>query len=488
MERLILQNATLLNMAVRSMGRTNEYGPLKVFFAIAQTLLIVVCSPIIIHERDQPMVKYRSWTINLAACLAITIRSIIDACTSMDGWVDYETLPFTFWLKNICLTITVCSYGPIYLRHYYLLRLPVLQTQLFNYETMVDPEKYKKLSRSLVRTKFLSSEAGAWMFFAINFIPLMGIGIYYLLNANFDEMAIGIPNPADLYMVKMCVSVIFISSLFVIWYGAGAPKENFHIMKQFYVVTVSSLITATVLLIGVTSGDLHTNRLCFAIAFVMTFLTLSVDILMPLQYLVTNQRYNTVVLSSSKKSKAHKRKYMGIHAHKMAGSNGVILSSETNVNDYSSTGSDSSSKINSQTSKKSGTYTIPKIIDSPPLRDAFCQYLAREFSLENLLFLETVRLYKEKVRQVPTIANVKQISDKIMTEFIAPNSVNEVNLPKKDVNKLTAALHTALGNELNVELALTVFDDAARHIEEMLALNHLRKFQASPLFENIVSV
>ncbi|EGF83946.1 expressed protein, partial [Batrachochytrium dendrobatidis JAM81] len=81
---------------------------------------------------------------------------------------------------NSTVTITVCSYGPIYLRHYYLLRLPVLQTQLFNYETMVDPEKYKKLSRSLVRTKFLSSEAGAWMFFAINFIPLMGIGIYYL--------------------------------------------------------------------------------------------------------------------------------------------------------------------------------------------------------------------------------------------------------------------------------------------------------------------
>ncbi|KAH6569163.1 hypothetical protein BASA60_008335 [Batrachochytrium salamandrivorans] len=457
----VIPNATVLAMMVRSMPSTGEYGPLKIIFAIIQTFLIAVGTPLFIHEREQPMVKYRSWTLNLVGCISITIRTIVDACTSMDGWVHYSFLPFSFWLRSICLIVTVCCYAPTYLRHYYLLRLPILQTKLLDYETMVDPVKYRLLSRSLIRTKFLSSEMGAWTFFFINFIPLMIIGIVYLLEADFNLMAIGMPNPTDLYLVKMGVAVVLMSSIFVIWYGSSAPKENFRIMQQFYAVTVSSLVTATVLLLGLNSGNLHTNRICLLIATIFTFLILCIDIIMPLQFLITNQRYNLVRPSLSlRKSKKSQRKGSG-DSPRRKNQYADALNGDHTAHDLVSSSSHNTSTISSSSSKKGSSWTIPKIIDDPLLRKAFCQYLAREFSMESLLFLETIKLYKQKVRRSPTKETIKSLSDKIMAEFIAPNSVNE---------------------------ALSVYDDAADHIEEMLALNHLRKFRDSPIFNEITLV
>ncbi|KAH9277199.1 hypothetical protein BASA83_000061 [Batrachochytrium salamandrivorans] len=78
----------------------------------------------------------------------------------------------------------------------------------------------------------------------------------------------------------------------------------------------------------------------------------------------------------------------------------------------------------------------------------------------------------------PLMLQWRPLADKIMSEFILPNSVNEVNLSKKTVVELNIHLNTTLLGLLDIEKALTIFDEAAEQIEHMLVSNHLRRFQS----------
>ncbi|KAH9277200.1 hypothetical protein BASA83_000062 [Batrachochytrium salamandrivorans] len=162
---ILMANRTTFEELARQLTRFRDHGGLKMFMAVFLSIMIIICAPLFVRERRHPMVKHRSWTVNLLACIGATLSILTDGCLSMDNWVKFDKLPVVFYFRAVGVIMAVCAFIPTYVRHYFLLQRPILQTKLLDYETMVDPDKYKALSRRLIRIKFLSSET-----FALGFL------------------------------------------------------------------------------------------------------------------------------------------------------------------------------------------------------------------------------------------------------------------------------------------------------------------------------
>ncbi|KAH9268537.1 hypothetical protein BASA84_000142 [Batrachochytrium salamandrivorans] len=378
---------------------------------------------------------------------------LMDGCVSMDYWVPYRMIPVVYYIRAICVLMAGCAFLPTYVRHYFLLRLPVLQTKLLDYDTMMDPDKYKALSRSLIRIKFLSSETFAISFYATNFFICLFLLIYYFTITDFDMMILGLSNPADTYLANISVVQISLSLVFLLSYGPWSPKDNFQIMTQFYIVTILALLNSV-----------------------------------PLQFLLVNSSYKRHKTNSlhTETHKGHIMSSSSLFSARMSPSKTLGHISST-ADPFASNTLTSSPKLASGHVVKSSHYPVSRIIADAALRAAFCKYLSREFSMESLVFIETVKRFKEQVRISPTTETVEIISDKIMTEFIYPNSVNEVNLPEKTVTRLKARLTLFIEGGLDIESTVLIFDEATEYIEKMLTLNHLTRFQASQMFRDATS-
>ncbi|KAJ8331290.1 hypothetical protein O5D80_000224 [Batrachochytrium dendrobatidis] len=482
-----MSNATTIYQMAKELTHTRSNGTLKLTLSSIEIVMVIICIPLFLRERNQPMIKYRSWTINILACMSATICNIADACMSMDQWVPYDYFPLIIYIRTITYIIPMCCFMPTYLRHYFLLQLPILQTKLLDYETVVSPEKYRELSKALKRTRLLSNERAAWIFFAIIFSVTMCIGLWVLHKANFDSIALSLTNDVDTFISFMSLFHVIVASVFLLSYGPRSPKENFQIMNQFY--TVTALTTASLLFSVSLVFNLNptASYVCHTLGTVLPAAAVIVDLAIPLQFLITNKRYK-LELTRNSRSKSSLWLKQASNSTRSADSSQVDtierVSTYSYNNDSPATSPTAMIPHTAIKQRKNMSYTIARIIADPTLHDAFCKYLAMEFSMESLLFIEAVKIYKEKVKESPITETVMKLSIKIAAEFIIPNSVNEVNLPKKIVLKLNTELAAALEGEFDMKKASAVYDDAAEHIEQMLALNHLRKFQTTSLFKN----
>jgi hypothetical protein len=70
---------------------------------------------------------------------------------------------------------------------------------------------------------------------------------------------------------------------------------------------------------------------------------------------------------------------------------------------------------------------LAQVLASPHGRDLFRKYLATEFSLENLLFLEAVAKYKEE-HATGTVETVRQRAVELLNTFILPSAELELNV------------------------------------------------------------
>ncbi|KAH6565838.1 hypothetical protein BASA50_000060 [Batrachochytrium salamandrivorans] len=469
----------------RHLTRTGNYGIFKLSLAIIQTLLILICTPLFIHERRHPMVKYRSWTINLLACAAATASLLMDACLSMDHWVSYHMLPVFSYIRIIGVVMASCVFVPTYVRHYYLLQLPILQTQLLDYETMMDLDKYKALSRSLVRIKFLSSEKFAFSFFSINFILCLIVTLYGLAATDFDLLALGHSTPGDSYSINISIAQVGVSLVFLLSYGPWAPKDNFQIMNQFYIITLLTMLNCFAAVIGLVSGSISINEISITISSFCGFLAIVIDLAIPLQFMVNGSRYRTRVAKLDGIKLNNNKVAVSSPSYRMRTSpTNQYHEGETMIELTSAGSSSLESTLDEGRTSQVGQYTISGILADKVLRTAFRKFLAREFAMESLLFIEAVRRYKERIQALPTKSTIEAMTDMIMTEYILPSSVNEVNLPKSTVTKLNIQIAASLTGVLDLEATVAIFDEAVLHIEQMLVLNHLRRFQVSSLFRD----
>nr|KAJ3418567.1 hypothetical protein HK105_008161 [Polyrhizophydium stewartii] len=396
------------------------------------------------------------------------------------------------------------SFLATFLRQYFLLKLPVLQAQLLDHRTVVDPDQYMSVSKRLSRVKFLSTELGAWLFYLPNAVVVVAIEVYLLIFADFDKIALGQPTTLTLYNGAVSLIEVIVAAVVLLSYLPRAPRENFLIAEQFYVVTfmiVLDLVVNVIWTVVPSISDVND-----IISILTVFGAAIVDLCFPLWLLLSQPKYKNewTPRKSSSRFRGETRTFASMSRDygQHSTSNDDSIQSITSpkgvhrenssplntVNGSTKTMPNSTKTDPTTASAKAKQLKISQIMANSALNDAFCKYLAREFSLESLLFLEAVRNYRDRLRkssvQPPSIDYVRDLSNRINQEFVLPNAVNEVNLPRKVVDKLMEDLRAVAAGSTSVR-AVHIYDEAYEHIEQMLAVNHLRRFQASDLFKAV---
>jgi hypothetical protein len=110
---------------------------------------------------------------------------------------------------------------------------------------------------------------------------------------------------------------------------------------------------------------------------------------------------------------------------------------------------------------------LVKFLTNAQGREAFREFIVREFSVENLLFVEAV----QQLRTNPQTS--KEDVNNLYAEYIIPTAPNQVNLPHIVVQRLEARK-----NEEGVDTG--VFDEAVDHVMKLMQRDAYRRFQKTP--------
>lgn len=121
---------------------------------------------------------------------------------------------------------------------------------------------------------------------------------------------------------------------------------------------------------------------------------------------------------------------------------------------------------------------LHKFLTYPAGRDAFKAFTVREFSVENMLFIEAVK----SIRNSPqaTKADAKELFD----QFVADSAPNQVNVPANIVQKLQSRLQDdSVGEEPRL-----FFEDALEHVMKLMQRDAYKRFQKTAEWETNVVV
>ena len=134
--------------------------------------------------------------------------------------------------------------------------------------------------------------------------------------------------------------------------------------------------------------------------------------------------------------------------------------------------------VNRKQSTSSTNKQLPlkTILASEQLRGEFIELLAKEFALENLLFIESVANYRREWTHDLSKDEVLTKCDEIKRLFLLPNSPNEINAPIKIIKNCLGAIEALRNGNSPVERSRNIFDSAASEISQMLSVNYIHKF------------
>ncbi|KAK6099820.1 hypothetical protein MT418_001200 [Batrachochytrium dendrobatidis] len=307
-----------------------------------------------------------------------------------------------------------------------------------------------------------------------------------------------LPAPIIVYSLSLNILQTFGSGAFLLWYGLGYPDDHSHTIAQFYTRTILAFTSSFVTFAGFMTNEKKMIDISIIISTLLLFWTVLVDLVVPLRLMIFSKHHRVVDIQ-----------HRSIESQQEHGVSGPTLLEDHIIRQHQDCLIESSHHRESSASTLNPTMdlvansqlSIAHILNSMTLYDAFGLYLSREFSLENLLFLKTVELYKLRVSTNPAHVSLTLLTQPIHNEFVCPNSINQVNLPKSIVSRIECKLRALKDEEaleairktnaVNpmaiqmkseiIELASSIFDEAAEHIEHML-IHHLRRFKSSEFF------
>ncbi|GBG26523.1 Regulator of G-protein signaling 12 [Hondaea fermentalgiana] len=137
---------------------------------------------------------------------------------------------------------------------------------------------------------------------------------------------------------------------------------------------------------------------------------------------------------------------------------------------------------------KSG-YTFDQALNRPDFKQVFSQYLASEFSMENMLFLDAVQRYKNSFRNAAEDAARETAvrAVELYNTFLKDNSMLEVNVSSEQKRSVREQLQPFLGaiDSADVELPpeMDIFDVCEEEIKKLLMTDSFPRFLRSPLFD-----
>jgi hypothetical protein len=113
---------------------------------------------------------------------------------------------------------------------------------------------------------------------------------------------------------------------------------------------------------------------------------------------------------------------------------------------------------------------LAKFLTYPAGREAFRAFTVKEFSVENLLFVEAVKAIKDK----PTLPT-KEDGQAVWDQYIAEAAPSQVNLPSVTCQRLKARMEESEGLEI-----VAMFDDSVDHVMKLMQRDAFKRFQRTP--------
>ncbi|KAJ3324461.1 hypothetical protein HDV06_006872 [Boothiomyces sp. JEL0866] len=121
---------------------------------------------------------------------------------------------------------------------------------------------------------------------------------------------------------------------------------------------------------------------------------------------------------------------------------------------------------------------LAKILATPALLELFSEFLAGEYCVETLMFIQAIEQYR-KIARMGNVGLLKLQRKRIVEEFLIANAINEMNLPfKMKVDTCKKVEELSASNELHVDL----FDVLDTHIKDSLIDNKIARFASSEAF------
>jgi hypothetical protein len=377
-------------------------------------LIYVLCTPFFIYYQKELPIRYRCPGIKITAA-SIMIISILLRFIYEFIWpfVGLKAIERVLWL------LCVASLLPVFIRHYYLVG------------------KAQELQVGVKSRRYLATNHGAWVAYVINgIIPVVVLVIVSLRgNESIDIITGKVNNVGSILMLIQCV----FATAFLCWYIFSAPKDSLGLKTQFLALVVVAIGYSCVAMMAQLFGIGEIQKTLLAVTVPTVVLCLD---------------YAWPVFVSMKLRKRNKRKA---------------------IKDTS--GVDSLCRKALQRSTCSSTEQIElgsaledeleRILSSPKQSESFSRFLAKEYCLEYLMFLQDVEAYRYCFYDFE-VRKVREVKDQIVEDYLIPNSVNELEeLPQK-IQELYW---------IDTQIKPDLFLEAEVWVKQYLVDHHLARFE-----------
>jgi ABC-type multidrug transport system fused ATPase/permease subunit len=400
------------------------------FFVCAAMDLVIymVCTPFFIIYRNEVPIKYRCPGIKILAATSAIISIAVRICH--DFWFSWEGFKA---IERIGWNVAAASLLPVFIRHYHLLR------------------KSKLLQEGkLVTFSYYATVRGAWFVYLIcASVPICTLIIIAFVVPP-DQVLNRIGDATSILMLAQCV----IAGLFLAWYIFGAKRDSLHIKTQFITFMVFATLYAGVALLVTLFGIGEIEKILLAI--IVPTILLVIDFALPVIVSIRLQRMNKQTVHSIEDT--NKTEGETVVRKTTVDSLARKALSRSNI-------SSKASDVDDQTVEPIEDL-LDQILLSEKLSASFSRFLAREYCLEYLMFLQAVESYRYNFYDESTVL-LRQMKEQIIEEYLLPNAVNEIDVPARVQEKYW----------MNTPLQADLFLEVEAYVKQYLIEHHVSRFQ-----------
>jgi hypothetical protein len=329
-------------------------------------------------------------------------------------------------IERVGWLLCVSSLLPVFVRHYYLL------------------EKANDLQLGLKSRLFLSTVKGAWMIYLVNgTIPVMVlITASIIKNGSMEDTLEVINDVASVLMLVQCL----IATMFLCWYIFRAPNDRFCLKTQFITLVGFAITYSGVALMAqlFRVGEIEKNLLAVVLPMFVILMDYAWPVFVSMKVQKKNKKRNSI--KSIKSVKEPKK--------------------ETSVDSLCRKAIQRSTKSNENIELGSFEDELETILASEKLSQSFSRFLAQEYCLEYLMFLQDIETYRYTFYDLE-LNQIKQLKDQIVEEYLMPSAVNELDMPSRIQESYW----------LDQQIKPDLFLEAEMWVKQYLIDHHLSRFQ-----------
>ncbi|KAI8923722.1 hypothetical protein BC831DRAFT_23799 [Entophlyctis helioformis] len=437
--------------------------PKGVAFAVQATLLLLGV-PAMAYFRHETAIASRTWTLRIVSFALQISAAILDLAVTVNRTMDAATYRRIFMIRFALAPIILATYLPLFVRHYSVLRTTRLQAELSKQvgdTGFLDEQKAVSLRKQVSLSRQLSSERASWLVFAT--LAAVVIAITASIDstfsmANFDA---NVHTGYEVIVNILGVVILGVTTLFLASYIFSAPNDNYH-MKSMIIALI--VIRDASMIVQFAANNAPSDVFVvvdYCEVFILPILVYIVEIVLPLLVVVRNKRIKVEVSVPSKERLAQRR--MSI------------------VPPPSQRLSSSSAGAGGGNGEITAAHILQIILTTADLNEAFEKFMAKEYCLENLLFLRTIEKYN-RVVAIGSVQEAAQLRNYIANEFIATKSPNELNIPSMLRKECLEEIEQA--NKAR-DIGRTVFYDAEEHVRHIVIANSLARFQKTDVYKQL---